>query len=172
MSRGLLAWTIAACVHLSLSICGAAEVTPAAGTPVGAALAHYGFVSGADCGFSFFAPSVASLCRVQLTLRDDEGGAWEDTVFGPADSAFGLRSSAVFDYLPEMSERLRRGVTGSWAGVLFGRHPRASEVKVEVEVEDLPTMAEWRAGSRSRWIFVYEGTFVRNGPGEGPVPPR
>src|SRR5262245_4025578 len=145
MSRGLRVWTAAACVHLALAICGATELLPER-TPSAALQSQYGFLTGADAGFSFFAPSVASLARVTFTLRDADGRTWTDTIFGPTNTAWGLRSSAVFDSLAEMEERIIRGVTGSWAALLFGRNPRATEIDVAVEIEVLPTMDEWRAG--------------------------
>ena len=124
-------------------------------------LSQYGFLSGADAGFSFFAPAVASLTRVTFTLSDAQGRSWNDTVFGDTATTWGLRSSAVTDALPDLDDRLLRGVTGSWAALLFGRHSQATSLVVEVEVEGLPTMDEWRAGERSHWIPAYKATFER-----------
>ena len=160
MSRGLWVWTAAACVHLALSVCGATEIVPARSLSA-TVQSQYGFLTGADAGFSFFAPSVASLARVTFTLRDADGRTWSDTIFGDTHTAWGLRSSAVFDSLAEMEERIIRGVTGSWAALLFGRNPQATEIVVAVEVEGLPTMEAWRAGERSHWIPVYRATFER-----------
>ena len=162
MSRGLGIWALLACAHLLLSIGGAIDLPMDRGTAAGAAITHYGFMTGADAGFSFFAPSVASLSRVSFTLRDAEGRTWQDTVFGDAGTTWGLRSSAVFDCLADLEDRMLRGVTGSWAALLLGRNPQAVEVVVDVEIEELPTMAQWREGQRSRWLEVYRGTFQRN----------
>lgn len=163
MSRGQWAWTLAVCAHLSLAVCGALEIDPAEDTPAGELIHEYGFVSGADAGFAFFAPSVASLARVTLTLRDAQGHEWPEDVFGD-EGVWGLRSSALFDSLAELSDRLLRGVTASWAGTAFGRHPEAVEVVVDVEMEALPSMEEWRDGQRSTWLHVYSATFHRNEP--------
>jgi hypothetical protein len=172
MSRGLWAWSLVACAHVSLAVCGAMRVAPAEGTPVGDLIAEYGFASGADASFAFFAPAVSSLSRVSLTLRDAQGHEWADMVFGEDGSVYGLRSSAVFDLLEGLSERMLRGLTASWAGMALGRHPAATEARVVIEVEALPTMREWRAGQRPTWLRLYEATFRRNDAAAGPPAPR
>ena len=126
-----------------------------------AVLAQYGDVSGADNRYGYFAPAVGSRCRVALTLRDAAGREWGDALVDDPSTAFGWRAHDAIDSIATFPDSLRRGVTASWAAVMFGRHPGAAEVDVAVEMEDLPTMAQWRQGARSNWTPIYRGTFVR-----------
>jgi len=162
-------------LHLLLAVGGATGRFPLPTSAAGALVAQYGYVSGADSDFSFFAPAVASQCRATLTLRDAAGREWQDTVFQDPATTFGMRSASILDSFPQANERLQRGIAGSWASVMFGRHPDATEVDVNVEMEALPTMEEWRAGERPTWPSIYKGTFLRkaglrkasgDGPGE------
>lgn len=161
MTRRHLAWAIAACLHLVLVICGAASVTLSGRNLALGILAQYSEVSGADTQYGFFAPSVASQCRAILTLRDAEGREWSDTVAADPAAGFGWLTSSAIDSIPRLPENLRRALAGSWAAVMFGRHPQAVEVVVDSQIEMLPTMPEWDAGARPEWKSLYKSTFVR-----------
>jgi hypothetical protein len=161
MTRRHLAWTIAAFLHLVLVICGAASVTLSGRNLALGILAQYSEVSGADTQYGFFAPAVASQCRAILTLRDAEGREWSDTIAADPAAGFGWRTSSAIDAIPRLPENLRRALAGSWAAVMFGRHPNAVEVVVDAQIELLPTMAEWNAGARPMWESFYSSTFVR-----------
>jgi hypothetical protein len=161
-------WTLAAIVHFSLVLCGAAQVGLTGDSPVVKLLGQYSNVSGADNNYSFFAPAVSSLCRCTLTLRDGQEREWPGALFDDPATVFGWRAAGIFDGLPGFSDRFRRALAASWAGLMFGRYPDAREVIVCVEIEALPTMAEWRAGKRPQWKSVYQGTFVRKDEGDEP----
>ena len=161
MTRRHLAWAIAAFLHLVLVVCGAASVTLSGRNLALGILAQYSEASGADTQYGFFAPAVASQCRAILTLRDAEGREWSDTIAGDPAAGFGWRTSSAIDAVPRLPENLRRALAGSWAAVMFGRHPRAVEVVVDAQIELLPTMAEWDAGARPDWESLYRSTFVR-----------
>ena len=161
MTSRHLAWAIAAFLHLVLVICGAASVTLSHRNLALGILAQYSEVSGADTQYGFFAPAVASQCRAILTLRDAEGREWSDTIAADPAAGFGWRTSSAIDAIPRLTENLRRALAGSWAAVMFGRHPHAVEVVVDAQIELLPTMAEWDAGARPRWESLYRSTFVR-----------
>jgi hypothetical protein len=94
-------------------------------------------------------------------MKDADGRQWQDALIPDDSSVAGFRSSTVLDAFPVMSEQVRRGLAASWAGAMFGRHPSAEEVVVQVEIESLPTMQEWRGGRPRSWTPVYEGTFLR-----------
>ena len=161
MTSRHLAWSIAAFLHLVLVVCGAASVTLSGRNLALGILAQYSEFSGADTQYGFFAPAVASQCRAVLTLRDAEGREWSDTLVADAAAGFGWRTSSAIDAIPRLPENLRRALAGSWAAVMFGRHPSAVEVVVVAQIELLPTMAEWAAGARPKWETLYSSTFVR-----------
>ena len=142
-------------------VCGALGVELAGRGPALGAVSQYADVSGADTQYGFFAPGVASQCRAELTLRDAAGREWTDTLAADAEAGFGWRTGSAIDSLPRMPDRVKRSLTGSWAAVLFGRHPDAVEVVVDAQIEVLPTMADWRAGARPTWESMYTSTFVR-----------
>jgi hypothetical protein len=161
MTRRHLAWAIVAFFHLVLVVCGAASVTLSGRNLALGILAQYSDISGADTQYGFFAPSVASQCRLTLTLRDAERREWSDTLVADPAAGFGWRTSSAIDAIPRLPENLRRALAGSWAAVMFGRHPQAVEVVVDAQIELLPTMAEWDAGARPKWESLYTSTFVR-----------
>ena len=163
MTSRHLAWAIAAFLHLVLVVCGAASITLSGRNLTLGILAQYSEVSGADTHYGFFAPAVASQCRALLTLRDAEGREWSDTIARDPAAGFGWRTSSAIDAIPRLPENLRRALAGSWAAVMFGRHPNAVEVVVDAQIELLPTMAEWDAGARPQWESLYSSTFVRKG---------
>ena len=161
MNPRQLAWTLAAGVHLALVICGAAGLRFTGESLPSTLLATYGAISGAENGYGFFAPAVASQSRAVLTMKDKTGREWQDALIRDEDSVAGFRAATVFDAFPALPEQVRRGLAASWAGVMFGRHPGAEEVLVKVEIELLPTMEEWRRGRRAAWSPIYQGTFLR-----------
>jgi hypothetical protein len=61
---------------------------------------------------------------------------------------------------------LRRAFLGALAANRFGAHPDANVVQVNIEAWDVPTMAEYRRGTRPQWRSVYDATFVRTPRGQ------
>src|SRR5262245_53502258 len=163
-------WTIAAILHFALVICGAAYVDWTGASLPLRLLGQYSNVSGADNTYSFFAPAVASQCRATLTVRDVDGQEREEALVKDTDSIFNWRAGAILDSFPVFPDKLRRGLSACWAGVIFGRDPAAEEVTMDVKIEDLPTMAEWRTGKRSAWAPVYKASFCRKEAGRGSNP--
>jgi hypothetical protein len=161
MTRKQWTWTIAAGAQLALAVVGALQFSLTDGPLPLRLLAQYGDVSGCDANYAFFAPAVASQCRARTRLRDASGREWEEPLLDDPSSVYGLRASSIFDSFPMFREPLRRAIAASWASVQFGRHARATQVTVSVEIESLPTMAEWRGGKRRSWTSIYEGEFER-----------
>jgi len=166
MSARQLSWTIAALLHFALVVCGAVHVGFRGDAFLLDFLGQYSDLSGANNSYSFFAPAVSSQSRVSLAMRDVGGNEWEDALLHDPATVFGWRTAGILDGFPDFSDQLRRGLTASWASVMFGRHPLAEEVVVSVEVEALPTMADWRNGTRSAWKPVYKGAFRRKDDGD------
>ena len=168
VSTRQLCWIVAALLHFVLVVCGATYVPLTGDSLLLNSLGQYGDISGSSSSYGFFAPAVASRNRVSLTVRDVHGHECEDALLTDAPSAADLRAGGIVDGFPVFADALRRGLTASWASAMFGRHPSAEEVIVSVEIESLPTMAEWRNGKRSTWNPVYKGAYRRKEHGEGP----
>ena len=167
VSTRQLSWIIAALLHFALVVCGAMYVPLTGDSLLPNLVGQYGDMSGSGSSYGFFAPAVASQNRVSLAVRDAHGHECGDAQLVHATWA-DLRAGGMVDGVPDFSDAQRRGLTASWAGAMFGRHPSAEEVVVGVESEALPTMAEWRNGKRSTWIPVYQGAYCRKEHGEGP----
>lgn len=152
-----------AAAHLTLVAAGAFGWHPPALGPAGRALDDYGALSGASSRFDFFAPAVASPLRATFTTIDAAGRARACALEDGANREAQLRIASVVTcfYHAEYRPELRRALAASWAATVFGHHPAAERVVVRVEVDDLPTMAQYRAGWRPRWRPVYEAVFTR-----------
>jgi hypothetical protein len=156
--------TAVASFHLTLVGCGAAGVTwpPALGV-AGRALACYGELSGANNGYGFYAPAVGTEQRAVVTITDEAGQAHTDVPAEGATHEARLRLGSIAGMLIQEGPGPR--VAASWAAAMFGRHPGARQIVLRVEEYDVPTMAEYRAGTSPRWVPVYEANFSRTGGG-------
>jgi hypothetical protein len=159
-----------AAAHLLLVVCGAAGLSLLSGrSPPGKALRWYGAMSGADNGYGFFAPGVAPQWRATFTLSDTAGRTWTDTLEGDHNHEVAHRVGGIVNLFSEPG--LRPELAASWAAKMFGRYPDAKQVVIRVEIYDLPTMAEYRNGTRPQWEFICEATFARHragSPGKEP----
>jgi hypothetical protein len=152
--------TLLAGAHLLLVFCHAFEIRLAAGKdPVDQAVALYGTFSGANCRYGFFAPSVPADRRVTFTMTDAAGRSWTDTLQVPHNQEVNSHLHSVLARIHH--PQLRHAVAASWAAMMFGRHPQAVEVVVRVEMSDIPTLAQHRAGQRPSWETIYEAAFSR-----------
>jgi hypothetical protein len=157
-ARHALATALAA-MHLGLVVCGAVRLEPPAG-PAGSAVRLYGALSGADNGFGFFAPGVASQVRIGFTAR---GAAGPDRRVFLAEDLGGevkLRMAALLGLFRDDDEALRDVLAASWAGTVFGLNPDVHTVTVRVEMFDLPDMERYRRGERPHWVPIYEATLA------------
>jgi hypothetical protein len=168
VSTKKLSWIVAALLHFALVVCGAIYVPLTGDSLLLNILGQYGDISGSSSSYGFFAPAVASQSRLSLTVRDVHGNECGDALLADATSAADLRAGSILDGFPDFSDAQRRELAASWASAMFGRHPSAEEVVVVVEIEILPTMAEWRSGKRSTWSPVYKGAYRRKDHGERP----
>jgi hypothetical protein len=162
MNRLTLTAALAA-AHLSLVVCGACSLSPLPKTSVaGQALRYYGVLSGADNGYGFFSPNVASTYRARFAIEGD-GPARAVELGVPVNNEVGLRAATPL-ILFNIAE-LHDPMAASWAGTIFGQHPDARQVTVRVEEYDIPTLRAYRQGERPRWRPVYEALFARHDPG-------
>lgn len=177
MTRRAAAGCLAA-AHLVFVAAGASGLFGRLGEAgAGPAVRWYGAMTGADAGYSYFAPHVGSELRVRFTLSDGRGREWEDDLTGRMNHEGRLRVGSMTGlFSPEPArEALRHDLAASWAATVFGRHPDARTVVVRVGVHEVPSMADFRAGRRPAWTDVFAATFTSqnaDAPPEGPMKPE
>ena len=161
MKRWLLVGAFA--LHLVLVAAGAAHLTSRVHGPVGRALRFYDALSGAGDSYSYFAPAVGPQLRARFSLSTPQGERFDETLEAgkSREVRFRLGNLAGTVYIVAQRTDMRRAFLGALAASRFGAHPRASVVQVRIEVWEMPTMAEYRAGARPRWRSLREATFVR-----------
>lgn len=159
-SRGLLFVKIAAVFHLALAVCGAAGYAPLAdGGRAGRAASCYQAYTGTGTSFGFFAPGVAAQRRVVWHGYNEQTKGWVvDSESGPSLEAELRLSTAAGLFSQEGPHDV---LAASWAAWMFGKHPEVSLSIVEVEAYAVPTMEQYRAGARPRWVVVDAFSFVR-----------
>jgi hypothetical protein len=168
VSTRFCAWTLFAALHLLIVICGACDSLPDGSTgPLAHILQSYAAMSGAESQYGFYAPDVGERHRPRFILKDDRGFTWQDSFEGTKSPEARLRLEGTADYAfangaADKSPSIRQHLVKSWAAAMFTRHPSASSLTVVVEAFEIPTMAEFRAGSRRRWRMVYQAQLRRD----------
>jgi len=117
----------------------------------------YGGYSGAATRFNFFAPAVPTQPRVTFALRGRDGSTRTVDLLTPSNEA--NQRIATMLTLYELAS-LRPLVVRSWAVYALTRHPEAESVEVHVEILDIPSIAQARAGRAASWVEI-ERTVVR-----------
>jgi hypothetical protein len=160
MPRRHAAILIAACLHLTLVLCGAAKVRLLPpGNPAGPILATYRAYTGSDNSYGFFAPAVASEWRGLFEVCRANGRCEEaELPYGNPETAVLL--SSIHGML---AHDARDVLAASLAATQFARVPDARTIVVKVQVYAVPTMAQARAGQRARWRTAYAYAFTRAG---------
>jgi hypothetical protein len=156
--------------HLVTVIGGACDCLPDRSLgPAAEIFQWYATMSGADSNYGFFAPQVGALHRARFLLQDDEGSTWSD-VFDQSNSPearlrlTGIVDSAFMSGEADESPEWRKVIVRSWAATMLTRHPTAVSLTVIVEAYDVPSMADYRAGSRPSWQVVYQAQVQRHSP--------
>jgi hypothetical protein len=146
--------------HIVLIACGAARLPVADGGGTTAkVLQNYGALTGADATYGFFAPGVSPQLRASFILDDGAGRTWTAVLDGGGNREVELRIGSILG--STSFPWLRDAVIASWAARMFARQPDAQFVLVRIEVYDLPTMEQYRAGTRPEWNIVHEAGFFR-----------
>ena len=163
-------WVVLAAGHLVVVVCGACCCLPDTSLgPVAQTVRWYATMSGANSNYGFFAPQVGAPHRAKFSLHDDQGSTWSD-VFDQTNSPEArLRLTGIVDSTFMSGEAVespewRKHLVRSWAATMFTRHPTAMSLTVLVEAYDVPTMADYRAGSRPSWQVVYRAQVQRHSP--------
>ena len=160
LSRKHAALVGAACVHLALVICGAMRVVPIpTWLPIGRSVETYREYTGANNGYGFYAPAVASEWSTTFDICGGKPTRCFEAREEVANREVGLLISTIDGMY--MEDGLRDLVAASWAGAQFGRFPRAAVVIVKPRVFLIPTMAEYRRGSKPQWRTAYAYVYAR-----------
>jgi len=152
-------WIAAAGAQLALVRCGAAGVTPVSPAHLpGRIIETYRAYSGANSGFGFFAPGVASEWRATFDVCNNGHciPATEEQVAGESR----LLLLTINGLLGE--SELRDLLAASHAARQFARYPHADAVLVKAGVFVVPTMAQYRRGARPQWRDLYGFAFRRH----------
>ena len=166
-------WILFSAGHLVAVVCGACYWLPDSNRgPAAQTVRWYATMSGADNSFAFFAPSVGALHRTRFLLQDDKGSTWWDAFDQTNSAEARLRLTGIVDaaFMSGDAEEFpewRKQLIKSWAATMFTRHPSAVSLTVGVEAYDVPTMADYRAGSRPNWQKVYQAQLQRRAPAAG-----
>lgn len=153
--------------HLGVVIWGATGRLPRRDRgPAARFLVGYARMTRADSYYGFFAPTVGAPHRARFILNDDQGKTWQDTLERNSKSEARLRLTGIVDraFMVGTAQELpewRRRLLQSWGATMFSRHPSAVSFHIVVEARDIPTMEEFRAGSRPAWILVYQAEVHR-----------
>lgn len=108
----------------------------------------YGDYTGARTRFDFFAPEVSSQARARFVVTRADGKV-EERVLDTDNREADQRIAAMMTY---MGDRTLRGyVMHAWCVYLLSRDPSAMAVEAHLEMLEVPTMAEARAGARPKW---------------------
>ena len=113
--------------------------------------------------------------RTTFLLKDENGREWKENLQLGNNSEANLRFTGISSQLATMPPPARHRVMSSFAGMMFGRNPTAKTITVRLELygfdrneqeADFPTMAEYRAGIRPKWLPMLDATFSRNNSNE------
>jgi hypothetical protein len=155
-----------ALVHCLIVIQGASGLRVKQWGPLGELITYYGALTGAERGFGFFAPKVSTEARIRF-LIDNGQEQQESLLFEEISSSeVNLRinniASQVWQALDSDDVKMRRSLSASLAGWVFGRKPNAGRVTIIFEAYHIPTMQEARQGNQKSWKQVYSTTLERN----------
>lgn len=118
----------------------------------------YQNLSGSFRDYRFFAPSVASDTKAGFLLQN-AAGEYRLVNFSAPNREIGFRYSCIIATMRD--QRAQDLFARSWAAFLLGNDSTAQKVVVMVKAFMVPTMAEYREGSRPEWRLVYGGEFER-----------
>jgi hypothetical protein len=116
--------------------------------------------SGADNRYGFFAPKVAAEKRLQFDIRGTNRSDWYQCELLYPRGEIRMRLATLAGSFREQHD-FKDVVAASIAAWIFGRVPESQIVLVQVESYRIPTMLEYRGGSRASWETVQVYPFAR-----------
>jgi hypothetical protein len=118
---------------------------------------YYSAVTFTNRNFGFFAPAVTPDWNVRLVLTDRAGRAREQR-FAPPNREMAIKMYSMTGHFGG-SDTSMDLFARSWAVKALNENPDAVRVDVEVMQNQLPSMAEYRAGRRIGQELLYRTTF-------------
>jgi hypothetical protein len=129
------------------------------GNPVRQALKTYTDCTGIEAGYSYFAPSVPSNCKLTFELHYPNGRI-EFDVPVVAETTAGYRISTLLDHLRGIAYvRLREAILSNLVYSIRREHPDAAMIRAVFGVASLPSIGEFRAGKRVSYRVLYAYDF-------------
>jgi len=151
----------AAAAHLVVVCLGALHVSVGDGGWARRAAQVYGMLSGADSGYSFFAPEVGTTLSASFQVNSANGSKVTDVLETGVSREADIRVRNIIGmFWLEDDQAARRSLVASWAGKVLARHPDADSVVVRLDTFELPTMADYRDGKTTGWKLNYRAKFV------------
>jgi hypothetical protein len=148
--------------QFALVACGCLQVYFENHGKLGQVAAFYSRLASADGGFNFYAPSVSAPFRAQFEVEEANGRHFTAHLSdGMGFARTHSETMVAWFWVAATNPKLKRSIVASWASDMFSRFPSASKIGVTIEMYDLPTMANYRAGARPSWKPVYEANFNR-----------
>ncbi|WP_437735271.1 hypothetical protein [Sorangium sp. So ce1335] len=125
------------------------------------AVKYYSMISGADSGYSFFAPGVGTTLSASFLVNGANGESSTDVLETGVSREADIRVGNIIGmFWLEEDQTVRRSLVASWAGKVLARHPDADSVVVQLDTFDLPSMAEYREGKGTGWTPIYRAKLV------------
>ena len=146
-------------IHFSLVLCGAFKYAPWFHVKVlGPILATYGDLTGARYSFGFFAPDIPNPVLAEITYTGYDGETWKDRL-GGGTSELDHRTTTMMTFFTVVdTDDLHARTLAAYA---LGHHPEAEKVTISLRCYRIPTMKEYRAGTRASEDEYYWGEFAR-----------
>ncbi len=121
----------------------------------------YSDYSGAETGYGFYAPNVASQFLVLYTIKDDDGNVIETSLPRHYSKEALTRYFTAFDVFmdkidkpDEKYDNFMDVIMKSMALKVLEDHPPYRNIEADLLVYDLPVIAEFQAGERPDYAHI------------------
>ena len=130
-----------------------------ASSPIRQGIAAYANAAGIEAGYSYFAPSVPDSHKLVFELHYADGRVEYD-VPHVAGAAAGYRLTTLLDMLQQFHYApLREEIVKLLVYAVWQKHPNATMIRAAFAAVNLPTMSEFRAGTRRSYHLLYSYDF-------------
>jgi hypothetical protein len=159
-TRDVIPWiaTVLVLVHLGLCFLLTFRlIQPAGGHTSPSLLRWYGRATGADNDYRFFTGSLPPEYRLESWIEIPSGGRFSVS-WRPACNwgEIRLRSDLYLLFFAVSGPEAQQHFVDRWAKSLGDTLPGASTLHVRILRREWPTMVDYRAGQRPRWIEMHE----------------
>lgn len=158
MKKGTI-YTTLVMAHLIVVLYGAVRTPFISNVPgFRQTMGVYGAYTGADNAYGFFAPSVSSQARARVVWTDDTGVELTSIIRSKSHEG-SLRYDTIMSLAASANSSIRREIASSLAAAALAERPANRSVTIMLDALIIPTMAEFRLGSRPRWTTIYTASF-------------